>query len=91
MKSLKSFLALFISMFVVLSFGNAQLTRSTTKVGTTVAQFLKINAGARAVAMGGSSVAMEGDVYSIYWNPGALARLKTNGESSFNHTQWLAD
>ncbi len=70
---------------------DAQLTRTTTKVGTTVAQFLKIGAGARAVAMGGSSAAMEGDVYSIYWNPGALARMKTPGEASFNHTQWLAD
>jgi hypothetical protein len=69
----------------------AQLSRTTTKVGTTVAQFLKIGAGARSVAMGGSAAAMEGDVYSIYWNPGALARMKTPGEASFNHTQWLAD
>lgn len=74
-----------------LSTVQAQLTRSTTKVGTTVAQFLKIGAGARSVAMGGSAAAMEGDIYSIYWNPGALARLKTPGEASFNHTQWLAD
>jgi len=36
----------------------AQLTRSTTKVGTTVAQFLKIGAGARSLAMGGSAAAM---------------------------------
>ncbi len=69
----------------------AQLSRSTTKVGTTVAQFLKIGAGARSVAMGGSGAAMEGDVYSIFWNPGALARLKTPGEASFNHTSWLAE
>ena len=74
-----------------LSTVQAQLTRTTTKVGTTVAQFLKIGAGARSVAMGGSAAAMEGDIYSIYWNPGALARLKTPGEASFNHTQWLAD
>lgn len=70
---------------------NAQISRTTTKVGTTVAQFLKIGAGARSVAMGGSAAAMDGDVYSIYWNPGSLARMKTPGEASFNHTQWLAD
>ncbi len=69
----------------------AQLSRTTTKVGTTVAQFLKIGAGARSVAMGGSAAAMDGDIYSIYWNPGALSRLKTPGEASFNHSQWLAD
>jgi hypothetical protein len=31
---------------------NAQLLRSTSKVGTTAAQFLKIGAGARAIGMG---------------------------------------
>lgn len=71
--------------------GEAQLFRTTTKVGTTVAQFLKIPAGARSIAMGSSAAALEGDVYSIYWNPGALARMKTPGEATFNHAQWLAD
>ena len=41
--------------------------------------------------MGGSAAAVDGDVYSIYWNPGALARLQTDGEATFNHAQWLAD
>jgi hypothetical protein len=70
---------------------DAQQTRSTTKVGTTVAQFLKIPAGARTIAMGSSGASLEGDVYSIYWNPSALARLKTPGEAAFNHAEWLAD
>lgn len=78
-------------LIAALNMANAQISRTTTKVGTTVAQFLKIGAGARSVAMGGSAAAMDGDVYSIYWNPGSLARLKTPGEASFNHTQWLAD
>ncbi|MEW5797404.1 MAG: PorV/PorQ family protein [Bacteroidota bacterium] len=69
----------------------AQQTRKITKVGTTVAQFLKIPAGARTIAMGSSGASLEGDVYSIYWNPGALARLKTYGEAAFNHAEWLAD
>ena len=77
--------------FLVPSSANAQLFRQTTKVGTTVAQFLKIAPDARAVGMGGAGAAMEGDIYAIYWNPGALSRLKTNGEASFNHTNWLAD
>lgn len=69
----------------------AQIDRTTTKVGTTVAGFLKIPAGARSIALGGGATAVEGDVYSMYWNPSALARLKTPGETSFNHAQWLAD
>lgn len=90
---MKSIIRLCILVMIVslAQMSNAQLTRTTSKVGTTVAQFLKIGAGARSVAMGGSAAAMEGDVYSIYWNPGSLARLKTPGEASFNHTQWIAD
>ncbi len=82
---------IFLAAVIGFDTASAQLTRTTTKVGTTVAQFLKIGAGARSVAMGGSAAAMEGDVYAIFWNPGALARLKTPGETSFNHTYWLAD
>ena len=83
--------SIILILFASLQSADAQLSRTTTKVGTTVAQFLKIGAGARSVAMGGSAAAMDGDIYSIYWNPGSLSRLKTPGEASFNHTQWLAD
>ncbi len=69
----------------------AQLFRSTTKVGTTAAQFLKIGPGARSLGMGGSAVALDGDVYSVYWNPGALPRVASFGEASFTHAAWLAD
>ncbi|MFA6540153.1 MAG: PorV/PorQ family protein [Bacteroidota bacterium] len=84
-------MTIIICAFLLVQSGEAQLFRSTTKVGTTAAQFLKIPAGARAIAMGGSFAAMEGDIYSIYWNPGALSQLRTPGEATFNHAQWLAD
>ena len=84
-------LSFVLIIIAVMNVSYAQISRTTTKVGTTVAQFLKIGAGARSVAMGGSAAAMDGDVYSIYWNPGSLSRLKTPGEASFNHTKWLAD
>lgn len=83
--------SIILMIIALLQTADAQLSRTTTKVGTTVAQFLKIGAGARSVAMGGSAAAMDGDIYSIYWNPGSLSRLKTPGEASFNHTQWIAD
>jgi Type IX secretion system protein PorV len=73
------------------SVASSQLFRSTTKVGTTVAQFLKIGAGARSLGMGGSAVALDGDVYSVYWNPGSLARITSSGEATFTHANWLAD
>lgn len=69
----------------------AQLARQTTKVGTTVAPFLKIGASAKSIAMGGGAVAVPGDVYAIYWNPGALTTVPGMGEATFTHAQWLAD
>jgi opacity protein-like surface antigen len=70
---------------------DAQLFRSTSKVGTTAGQFLKIGAGARALGMGSAQVGMLGDASAIYWNVGALSRLDVNGELMFNHANWLAD
>ncbi len=69
----------------------AQLFRSTAKVGTTAAQFLKIGVGARALGMGGAQVGVTGDISSIYWNPAALSRLTISSELMFNHVNWLAD
>jgi hypothetical protein len=70
---------------------NAQLFRSTAKVGTTAAQFLKIGVGARALGMGGTAAGVTGDISSIYWNPATLALLNVNSELTFNHAEWLAD
>jgi opacity protein-like surface antigen len=68
----------------------SQLDRSTSKVGTTAAQFLKIGAGARAIAMGGAYTAVSNDIYSIYYNPAGIATVTDLGQVSFNHADWLA-
>ncbi|MCC6397584.1 MAG: PorV/PorQ family protein [Bacteroidetes bacterium] len=70
---------------------HAQLFRSTAKVGTTAAQFLKIGVGARALGMGGAQVGVTGDISAIYWNPAALSRMNVGSELTFNHANWLAD
>ncbi|MBI2619054.1 MAG: PorV/PorQ family protein [Ignavibacteriales bacterium] len=83
--------AVFMAVIVHPPEAQAQLLRSTSKVGTTAGQFLKIGIGARANAMGNAQVAMMGDISSIYYNPGALSRLQVNSELSFHHANWLAD
>jgi hypothetical protein len=59
------------------------------KVGTTAAQFLKVEVGARALAMGGCFGALANDATALYWNPAGIAQLK-NMEISLTHTQWIA-
>jgi len=89
----KYYSRLIIPLVVLLSFttANAQLFRTTSKVGTTAAQFLKIGAGARAIGMGGAYSAVGTDIYSTYWNPAGIAHSTNNGEVTFNHAAWLAD
>ena len=84
---------LFIIVFAILisySITYAQVLKSTTKVGTTAAQFLKIGAGAKPLSMGGAFSAYLGDINSIYWNPAGISRIY-GGEATFNHANWLAD
>lgn len=89
----KYYLRLVIGILVLAgcTTAHAQLTRATSKVGTTAAQFLKIGAGARAIGMGNAYSAVGTDIYSTYWNPAGIANSTSNGEVTFNHAQWLAD
>lgn len=84
-------LLMFLAVAFLCSFGTAQLFRSTSKVGTTAGQFLKIGVGARALGMGGAQVAASEDVSALYWNPASISRLEVNSELSFTHADWLAD
>ncbi len=46
-----------------------------TRVGTRGANFLEIGIGARAQAMAGAGATLQSSIYSMYWNPGAMAGL----------------
>jgi len=83
------FMMLILAIFSSSSF--AQLFRSTSKVGTTAAQFLKIGAGARAIGMGGAYTALGKDVYSVYWNPAGISQSNSSNEVTFNHANWIAE
>jgi len=58
------------------------------KISTTAAQFLGISIGARALGMGGTSVASAFDVSSIYYNPGAFSQTHET-QVLVSTTDWL--
>lgn len=60
------------------------------EAGVTGMEFLKIGVGPRAVAMGGAYTAVADDVYSMYWNPAGLGRMKT-AEITFQNNQFITD
>ncbi len=84
-------LIILFMVFGLLSQSLAQDSGTTTKVGTTSAQFLKIGAGARAIGMGGAYSAMSHDIYSVYWNPAGLSTSTNTTEVTFNHANLIAD
>lgn len=63
-------------------------TACSADVGTSSADFLRLGAGPRAVAMGEAQAGLADDVYATYWNPAGLAQLDVP-EAGFVHTQYL--
>jgi hypothetical protein len=61
-----------------------------SKKGTTSANFLLIPVGTRAAALGGATTATVDDGTAMYWNVGALAKVRST-ELYVEHSQWIAD
>lgn len=60
-----------------------------SKVGTSVAQFLKIGIGARPAGMGETFAAVSNDVSALYWNPAGITNLNSLSVG-VSHSQWFA-
>lgn len=79
----------FIGLILFITISLAQAS-DFVKVGTTAGQFLKVEPGARAIAMGASFAAVANDATALYWNPAGIAHTdKVQG--TFTHTRWIAD
>jgi hypothetical protein len=76
--------------FFTAAAGGQSSAQDVSKVGTTAADFLQIDVGARATAMGGAFVAMANDASAMYWNPAGLSSV-TGGELIASHTKWIGD
>ncbi len=80
-----------LSVFLITNIAMGQGSSSTlSKVGTNVAQFLRIEPSARAVGMGGAFIAVANDISSMMSNPAGLARSNSH-EVMFSHVNWLVE
>jgi hypothetical protein len=77
-----------LAVFTCLVFFGYSESSAQAKIGTTAAQFLGISVGARALGMGGTSVASASDVSSIYYNPGSFAQAHRT-QVLVSTTDWL--
>jgi hypothetical protein len=79
-----------IARFSVVTGFFMSLTVAWAGVGTTTADILKINQGAKPAAMGGAYTAMGDDAYSINYNPAGLAQIRAS-QAIVLHLESLAD
>jgi hypothetical protein len=87
----RRFIAALVLVAAVLP-GAAGAASIFEKVGTFDGQFLKIEVGARATAMGGAYVAVADDASAVFWNAAGIARIEPDkSELSLNHANWPAD
>jgi len=63
---------------------------SRNEAGVTGATFLKLEAGARPVAMGGAFVAVADDANATYWNPAGLVQIRQR-EITAMHNEWFQE
>lgn len=64
--------------------------QGVSKSGTIAAKFLSIDAGARAVAMGGAFASVADDATAMFWNPAGIAGIRGT-EFLVTYGRWLAD
>jgi hypothetical protein len=75
----RSFIIITALAFTVMGFAQVNsndIPEDVSKVATTAAQFLKLEVGPRATAMGGATVAAVEDMTALFWNPAGLAKVK---------------
>lgn len=77
-----------LTVCICLVFLGYSKSGAQSKIGTTAGQFLGISIGARALGMGGTSVASAYDVSSIYYNPGAFSQTHKT-QVLVSTTDWL--
>jgi long-subunit fatty acid transport protein len=86
---MKRFLILLV-MASILCFAGSVWSAEFDNLGTSGAQFLKMDVDARAVGLGGANVAVTRGAMALYYNPAGIANLDKRN-LAFSYTDWVAD
>ena len=87
---MRLYFILFVLMFsFVLSQDNPDAPDAVTKVGTSAANWLKIESGVRGISMGGSQVASGSGISGVFYNPASIA-FGQSSEVYYSKSYYLA-
>ena len=84
---MKKIIVIIIALLLTVS---AYGQREVNKVGTTAANFLKLEVGARAVSLAGAFTALANDATALYWNPAGIA-YSDHFSATYSNTNLYAD
>jgi hypothetical protein len=80
----------FALMFSANIYSQTSFETEVSAVGINAATFLEIGVGARAMAMGGSYVAVANDPTALYYNPSGIVWMK-GIQVEVMHNEWFVD
>ncbi len=82
---------IFILIASLIFISNNSFAGRNDKAGTAAAAQLFIPAGARDIAMSGSTHAFTTGIEAIYWNPAGLSNSNSGASAIFSHMNYIAD
>ena len=77
-------------MMSILCFAGLVRSSEFDNLGTSGAQFLKLDVDARVVGMGGANAAVTRGAMALYYNPAGIANMDKQS-LAFSYTDWIAD
>ena len=86
---MKKFLVLLLMGQLACFVGEAQ-SSEFDNLGTSGAQFLKLDVDARVVGLGGANAAITRGAMALYYNPAGIADMEESS-LAFSYTDWIAD
>jgi hypothetical protein len=86
---MKKFLILSVATSILFLAGSLW-AEEFDNLGTSGAQFLKLDVDARVVGLGGANAAVTRGAMALYYNPAGIANMDENSVA-FSYTDWIAD